>query len=626
MKLFSESVDQKLLVEQTEENNEPEYYLEGVFLQANIKNRNGRIYPMEVMKPEVERYIREYVDTHRAFGELQHPSCFSGSAQALTEFGWKYIKDCTPGELVYSLNLKTNHVELKPILKVVNEPYKGKMLHFKNRTIDTLVTTQHRFVVQTRKELCLMDAQFIKDNFVGTQVRTYKIPRRANTGLYRDNETITFPGIPDSSTEKYREPLTLNLYDFAGFFGFWLAEGYTAHSNKQNSGYTFAVSQRKTENFEKIRDMCNKLYPLKFRETSTTIIVNGEERIRHQWTCNDARLYNFLEPLGYCYDKYIPKQVLELLNEEQAAYLLEMYILGDGTNHSYNGNYSGSTAWSTSRQLIEDLSVVATIAGVGYRISDKPYQKSSVSDEYFIEGYKVKTADLAPLWYITILNSSGVYLDHNHMTIDEVDYDDNVYCLTVADNETFFVKDNSYTFWTGNSPEINLDRVSHVIEKIWQDGDYFKARAKILDTPCGRVVKAMIKEGCQLGVSSRALGSVTHKNGVDIVGKDFHLVTAADIVFEPSAQTAFPRGIIQEDVEWELDPITGEYTPHIQKLEEQQTKPIEDIKEDKEQQCSQSETSIEKDEEKDEKDDKQIEEQLTILQKQTFFDLMNKLI
>ena len=178
-----------------------------------------------------------------------------------------------------------------------------------------------------------------------------------------------------------------------------------------------------------------------------------------------------------------------------------------------------------------------------------------------------------------------------------------------------------------NSCEINLEKVSHVIEKIWQDGDYFKARAKILDTPCGRVVKAMIKEGCQLGVSSRALGSVTHKNGADIVGKDFHLVTAADIVFEPSAQTAFPRGIIQEDVEWELDPITGEYTPHIQKLEEQQTKPIEDIEEDKEQQCSKSEkASIEQNEQKDKKDDKQIEEQLTILQKQTFFDLMNKLI
>lgn len=117
-----------------------------------------------------------------------------------------------------------------------------------------------------------------------------------------------------------------------------------------------------------------------------------------------------------------------------------------------------------------------------------------------------------------------------------------------------------------NSPSINLDRVSHVITKIWQDGDYFKARAKILDTPCGRIVKAMIKEGCQLGVSSRALGSVTVRNGVSYVNDDFHIITAGDIVFEPSAQAAFPTGIINEDVEWELDPATGEY---IQKKPEQ---------------------------------------------------------
>lgn len=108
------------------------------------------------------------------------------------------------------------------------------------------------------------------------------------------------------------------------------------------------------------------------------------------------------------------------------------------------------------------------------------------------------------------------------------------------------------------NPAINLDRVSHIITDIWQDGSFFKARAKILDTPLGKIVKAMIKEGCQLGVSSRALGSVTRKNGVDYVGDDFRLVTAGDIVWEPSAQTAFPQGLM-EDLEWEYDEATDSY-------------------------------------------------------------------
>ena len=112
-----------------------------------------------------------------------------------------------------------------------------------------------------------------------------------------------------------------------------------------------------------------------------------------------------------------------------------------------------------------------------------------------------------------------------------------------------------------NSPNINLDRVSHQIIDIWRDGDYCKARAKLLDTPFGRIAKALIKEGVQLGVSSRALGSVTKRNGVDVVGKDFKLITAGDIVFEPSAQTAFPKGIVMEDVDWVYDEAKGEFVP-----------------------------------------------------------------
>ena len=110
-----------------------------------------------------------------------------------------------------------------------------------------------------------------------------------------------------------------------------------------------------------------------------------------------------------------------------------------------------------------------------------------------------------------------------------------------------------------NSPNINLDRVSHQIVDIWRDGDYFKARAKLLDTPFGKIAKALVLEGIQLGVSSRALGSVVRRNGTDYVGKDFKIITAGDIVFEPSAQAAFPKGVVVEDLDWVYDEATGEY-------------------------------------------------------------------
>lgn len=114
---------------------------------------------------------------------------------------------------------------------------------------------------------------------------------------------------------------------------------------------------------------------------------------------------------------------------------------------------------------------------------------------------------------------------------------------------------------------INFDNVSHIIEKVWRDGDYFKARAKILDTPKGKIVQELIKNGCQLGVSSRALGSVTHKEDADYVGEDFSIIALADIVAEPSAQAAFPQGIC-ESTEYERDETTGEYRMVMAKKED----------------------------------------------------------
>jgi hypothetical protein len=100
-----------------------------------------------------------------------------------------------------------------------------------------------------------------------------------------------------------------------------------------------------------------------------------------------------------------------------------------------------------------------------------------------------------------------------------------------------------------DGPNLNLDRVSHMIVGLKEDGDNYIGRAKILDTPMGRIVKALIEEGASLGVSSRGLGSLKEKNGINEVQEDFMLATAADIVADPSAPDAYVRGIM-ENKEW----------------------------------------------------------------------------
>tara|TARA_Y100000590_G_scaffold460276_1_gene619258 strand:- start:712 stop:1359 length:648 start_codon:yes stop_codon:yes gene_type:complete len=103
-----------------------------------------------------------------------------------------------------------------------------------------------------------------------------------------------------------------------------------------------------------------------------------------------------------------------------------------------------------------------------------------------------------------------------------------------------------------DGPTVNLDRASHMITSLTKEGKNFVGRAKILDTPNGKIVKSLIDEGARLGVSSRGMGTLKPDKKAQIVQNDFYLATAADIVADPSAPNAFVEGIM-EGREWIWD-------------------------------------------------------------------------
>ena len=103
-----------------------------------------------------------------------------------------------------------------------------------------------------------------------------------------------------------------------------------------------------------------------------------------------------------------------------------------------------------------------------------------------------------------------------------------------------------------DGPSINLDRVSHKILSLKEDGNNFIGKAKLLDTPMGRIAKDLLSEGVRLGVSSRGMGSIRKEENCNVVMDDFMLATAADIVADPSAPDAFVDGIM-EGKEWVWD-------------------------------------------------------------------------
>ena len=104
-----------------------------------------------------------------------------------------------------------------------------------------------------------------------------------------------------------------------------------------------------------------------------------------------------------------------------------------------------------------------------------------------------------------------------------------------------------------DGPTVNLDRVSHKIVSLKESGSNFVGKAKILNTPMGKIAAALVEEGVKLGVSSRGIGSLRQtKEGINVVGDDFMLATAADIVADPSAPDAFVEGIM-EGKDWVWD-------------------------------------------------------------------------
>jgi hypothetical protein len=116
-------------------------------------------------------------------------------------------------------------------------------------------------------------------------------------------------------------------------------------------------------------------------------------------------------------------------------------------------------------------------------------------------------------------------------------------------NEQFINKKRAFgELGHPDGPTVNLERVSHMITSLKPEGKNFIGEAKIMDTPYGKIVKNLIDEGAQLGVSSRGMGSIQGST----VGKDFYLATAADIVADPSAPDAFVEGIM-EGKEWVWD-------------------------------------------------------------------------
>ena len=525
-----------------------DFVVSAVFQKYGIKNANGRIYPENVLKREVQKYIENQIREHRAIGALDHPSCVQlPDTQVLTKTGWKKICDIKCGEEVLSVT-PDKKIEVKRVTKVINEPYKGKMIHLKGRFIDITVTPNHKFPVLDRYEKWkgFYTAQDILENNIPDQSHSYLF----KTGEWHDNsdEVFVLPRLTDdeiknitnrSLREKYVKDVSINMDVWMKFMGIYLSEGDSCYQkpNGKRSGRV-NIHQKKKEIIYEIDAMLSEM-PFECKKYERK---NGS----CTFSIYDLRLAKYLTQFGKCYDKYVPYEIKKQ-GKSMLRIFYDWFVMGDGRQRGLGpGRYYSDDVFSTSKQLVMDLNEIQL--KIGY---NGAYHSEDRHVNRMIEGRLIKAEHSNDMYFTFRSHSKNVVLNRKSLSVTEEEYDGRVYCLEVEDNHTFYMMGKSgHCLWSGNSSTLSGHDVTHNILDLRWEGRTLVGEMKLHLSPgykrygicstSGDLVANMILDGIQVGVSSRAVGSVEQKMGTLIVGDDLELI-GWDVVIENSTPGALVK-------------------------------------------------------------------------------------
>ena len=489
--------------------------VKGVLQRAEAKNQNGRVYPKDVLKEEAKRYKKDRVKENRALGELDHPDCFTGSAEILTESGWKSFENLNDEESVATLDTNTEQVEYQTPTKVVNEEYEGRMIHIQGRNIDTTVTPNHRFYLIDRYgDGYFATAQNLFEN-PSDHSHSY-IPKTAKNGF-------------EPSVGGPFNPFEIEDETFFKFLGIWLADGCTTKSSYKDNH--IQITQKKKKTKHDIESVISN-FPNSFdwnkyeKESGKCDYVLKHKPIR------DYLRNNFGEN---CYSKQIPS-FIKNAPQNLLQNLFEWFQKGDGRDVDtiVEGNeYNKQSVFSTSERLVEDLQEILLKIGESGNITEE-----ITTEDYKFAGRTIKAENKEPLYNLNRSTTKGIYTDPRHLEVSEVWYDGSIHCVSVP-NSTFYARDNGKCFWTGNSEVVNLQNASHKVTSMEWNGNDLVGEVQVLTTPAGEILQELFRNNVNVGISSRGLGSVKEsRDGTLIVDDDFELI-AFDFVSNPSTHGAF---------------------------------------------------------------------------------------
>lgn len=516
------------------------FIVDAVFQKFDIENANGRIYPEHILKREVAKY-QKLIEEKRAIGE-----CYTPDAMILTENGWKSLEEVKEGDNILTLNVETNQIEIQPIERKIEYDYEGDMINIKGRNIDDLVTPNHGYPLYGRNHKF---AYFKTAEEMMNEHLSHKYIPKTGEWIGRDDEYFIIPNLPEERIgkmqknirEKYSDDLRIPMKTFAKFMGIYLSEGCC---DKEEDGSRVSVYQQKEDVCEAINELFIELgLPYSINESVTE---NGS--IRKTFYICDMRLCKYLQQFGLCYDKFVPYE-LKQQNKETLRLFYDWFVLGDGRirgDQRVDVNLTDDV-FSTSKQLALDLNEIQL--KIGY--SGHFHMEKRDNDRYMFDRL-IEGKNTHPLYFSLRSLTKGIYLDKRFIKLEKVPYKGKVMCVEVK-NHTWYVMQNDKCHWTKNcnhpeSSVIDLSRVSHNIIELHWEGHTLVGKLEILVSEgfrkngiisCqGDQIAHLLLSGIKIGVSSRALGSVTQKMGVLYVGDDLELV-CWDVVGDPSTPGAW---------------------------------------------------------------------------------------
>jgi len=368
-----------------------------------------------------------------------HPNCYMPDTKVYTNNGWKYFHDITETDKILSLNPETNETAFLDYVKVIKTTnVHGLMYHIHNKWFDVCITPDHDcFIHQRRdggKRGKYHEPQFRKPTELTIESKFLRCIDYDKQGI----ETINVNG------------LEFKASDYAFFMAWYLSEGSILHDpeSAKKRGYPIKITQEINDNREIIQPIFERI-----SEYLGIKLYVGKSYFEF----HSKELHDYLEPLGYSHEKYIPSEVFDLSKDDLNIFL-DNYVLGDGHERKPNKYHSTERSlFTSSPRLRDDLSYLILLCGF-YPSIYIHSRKGTVT--HHKNGEYVQKNDV----YRIGINTSK-YTQFGSCIVDEIVYDGDVFCVELPEWHTLWVMRDGKTSWNGNcrcTPVWSMDPVESV--------------------------------------------------------------------------------------------------------------------------------------------------------------------